>query len=241
MQVDRSSVDNGSSGGSLRGPSFGRHAFGGATGSRDSCSSNSITVESESLGRQHGSFNALSFLQTGDFDRDASSSSPGGDTHNSMGIRTNVSLRVTPFEFTNGESDFTDPLPNEMSFLYGSFADGDGDAQSDGGGKGTEPRRGFALPQGHQNPNAASLPTQFQLPPRVVVVHGVGDADDDCAASAGRKQRGSFSSLLLLEAHELSTGGDGSPTHFRGGMQGHLEEEKGVGYRRPVSMLPVSA
>ena len=40
----------------------------------------------------------------------------------------------------------------------------------------------------------------------------VDDAEDAC--SAGRKQRGSFSSLLLLEAHNLST------MEFDGGSPG---------------------
>ena len=40
--------------------------------------------------------------------------------------------------------------------------------------------------------------------PRLVVVHPSHDEDENCISSAGRKQRGSFNSLLLLEAHELS-------------------------------------
>ena len=40
--------------------------------------------------------------------------------------------------------------------------------------------------------------------PRMVVVHPSHDEDENCVSSAGRKQRGSFNSLLLLEAHELS-------------------------------------
>lgn len=52
--------------------------------------------------------------------------------------------------------------------------------------------------------------------PRLVVVHPSRDEDDD-EHSAGRKQRGSFNSLLLLEAHELSMhedplDQDGDPT-----------------------------
>jgi hypothetical protein len=51
------------------------------------------------------------------------------------------------------------------------------------------------------------------LPPRVVIVHVPNDDAED-ACSAGRKQRGSFSSLLLLEAHNLST------MEFDGGSPG---------------------
>ena len=38
---------------------------------------------------------------------------------------------------------------------------------------------------------------------RLVIVHPSND-EDNCISSAGRKQRGSFNSLLLLEAHDLS-------------------------------------
>jgi hypothetical protein len=35
-------------------------------------------------------------------------------------------------------------------------------------------------------------------------VHPQHDEEENCVQSAGKKQRGSFNSLLLLEAHELS-------------------------------------
>ena len=41
--------------------------------------------------------------------------------------------------------------------------------------------------------------------PRLVVVHPSHDEEEEnCISSAGRKQRGSMNSLLLLEAHKLS-------------------------------------
>ena len=80
------------------------------------------------------------------------------------------------------------------------------------------------------------------IPPRVVVVHVDGD-DEGCVASAGRKQRGSFSSLLLLEAHELSTL-DGSPnSQRRGAMQAHIEDEfvtRGLEKGAPVASRRVA-
>lgn len=55
---------------------------------------------------------------------------------------------------------------------------------------------------------------------RVVMVHQVND-DDETANSPGKKQRGSFNSLLLLEAHELSVAQSPSSSNCQGGL---LEE-----------------
>ena len=64
------------------------------------------------------------------------------------------------------------------------------------------------------------------------------------AASAGRKQRGSFSSLLLLEAHELSTLDSSPNSQRRGAMQAHIEDEfvtRGLEKGAPVASTRVAA
>ena len=228
---DGNSVDHSE----LRGPSFGRHA---QNGGWDSPSSHAM--ESESLGRQHGSFNALSFL-TGDFDSHGGRDSPVKGMDIRGGVQT---LSGTPFEFTNGESEFTDATPNEMSYLFSTFEDEDssGKESADETNEVSDAQSSCKkLSLNVQNPLFGSAGNPANILPRVVVVHGVdGDEDDLCTESAGRKQRGSFSSLLLLEAHELSTV-DSSPTHFKL-MQAHLEEERiGVGQSGGMASMPVSA
>ena len=90
----------------------------------------------------------------------------------------------------------------------------------------------------------AQQPRVPEARPLERAVHVGNDDDEGCAASAGRKQRGSFSSLLLLEAHELSTL-DGSPnSQRRGAMQAHIEDEfvtRGLEKGAPVASTRVTA
>uniref|UniRef100_A0A7S0SWG3 Uncharacterized protein n=1 Tax=Mantoniella antarctica TaxID=81844 RepID=A0A7S0SWG3_9CHLO len=63
--------------------------------------------------------------------------------------------------------------------------------------------------------------------PRLVVVHPFHDEDDNCISAAGKKQRGSFNSLLLLEAHRLSVQNahtsPSSLSHHAGGTYGNAD------------------
>jgi len=198
----------------LRGPSF-RSATSRA---RDPTGAG----ESASIGRQHGSFSAISFLQQSASDGDLDGAPAGGR----LVAEGEGSLSHAPFEFNGGCSEFTSAEPNEMSFPWNSL-DGDGDL-------GTPPGDPSALggafksvktktsPERHGSGSLGATTATQIIPPRVVVVHVGNDDDEGCAASAGRKQRGSFSSLLLLEAHELSTL-DCSPTTKRA-MQSHIED-----------------
>lgn len=165
----------------------------------------SALESASSVGRQHGSFSAISFLQQ--------SASDGN-------LAAELEGRAAPFEFNGRRSEFASAEPNQMSFLWNSF-DGDGEA----GGKAEHPStpRKEPLELGGSGSFGATAPERI-VPPRVVVVHVGNDDEEGCAASAGRKQRGSFSSLLLLEAHELSTL-DSSPTSSKRAMQSHIEEE----------------
>lgn len=82
----------------------------------------------------------------------------------------------------------------------------------DGSGRGVNTRGGST--HGVAGERTLHVPSHsIALPPRVVIVHVPNDDAED-ACSAGRKQRGSFSSLLLLEAHNLST------MEFDGGSPG---------------------
>ena len=172
----------------------------------------SALESASSVGRQHGSFSAISFLQQ--------SASDGN-------LAAELEGRAAPFEFNGGRSEFTSAEPNRMSFPWNSF-DGDGEA----GGKGEHPSspRKEPLELGGGSGSFGATAPERIVPPRVVVVHVGGDDEEGCAASAGRKQRGSFSSLLLLEAHELSTL-DSSPTSSKRAMRSHIEEELKVELR----------
>ena len=227
--MDRSlnpSVVIGGDGRELRGPSF-RSRSSRAQDPRDPPPGAS-DLESASFGRQHGSFSAISFLQQShesDGDSERENGSPG-------------------FEFNGGRSDFTSAEPNEMSYLWNSIDAGDGNAASDTAseddGASLEPEK----EKPHVSGSFGAITGMPINPPRVVVVHVGNDDDEGCAASAGRKQRGSFSSLLLLEAHELSTL-DGSPnSQRRGAMQAHIEDEfvtRGLEKGAPVASTRVAA
>lgn len=242
--MDRSlnpSVVVGGDGRELRGPSF-RSRSSRARDPRDSPPGAS-DLESASFGRQHGSFSAISFLQQshesdGDLSCGRSEEEDGspGDA---------PPERAAPFEFNGGRSDFTSAEPNEMSYLWNSLDGGDGNAASDtaseDGGASLEP---FQKEKPHVSRSFGAINGMPINPPRVVVVHVGNDDDEGCAASAGRKQRGSYSSLLLLEAHELSTL-DGSPnSQRRGAMQAHIEDEfgaSGLEKGAPVASARVAA
>ena len=223
-------------------------------------------AESASFGRQHGSFSAISFLQRSldsDGDLSPSLSNLSQEEDGSPSISTNRDARperAAPFEFNGGNSDFTSATPNEMSFAWNSLGDDanapnapasppERDVSSSFSSRKTSPK---TSPDRHPNGGfnsgsfGAITATQTQIiPPRVVVVHVGNDDDEGCAASAGRKQRGSFSSLLLLEAHELSTL-DSSPTSAKRAMQSHIESERSLDERRlggggTVASMRVSA
>ena len=236
--MDRSlnpSVVIGGDGRELRGPSF-RSRSSRAQDPRDPPPGAS-DLESASFGRQHGSFSAISFLQQshesdGDLSCGRSEEEDGspGDS--------------APFELNGGRSGVTSAEPNEMSYLWNSMDGGDGNAASDTAseddGASLEPEK----EKPHVSGSFGAITGMPINPPRVVVVHVGNDDDEGCAASAGRKQRGSFSSLLLLEAHELSTL-DGSPnSQRRGAMQAHIEDEfvtRGLEKGAPVASRRVAA
>ena len=240
--MDRSlnpSVVIGGDGRELRGPSF-RSRSSRAQDPRDPPPGAS-DLESASFGRQHGSFSAISFLQQshesdGDLSCGRSEEEDGspGDS--------------APFEFNGGRSGFTSAEPNEMSYLWNSMDGGDGNAASDTASEDEGASNICPSPEKEKPHVTGSLKNTITgsqiIPPRVVVVHVGNDDDEGCAASAGRKQRGSFSSLLLLEAHELSTL-DGSPnSQRRGAMQAHIEDElvaRGLEKGTPVASTRVAA
>jgi hypothetical protein len=225
--VDRTSIPSVVVGGAdvreLRGPSF-----------RSRSSRARDDAESASFGRQHGSFSAISFLHRSlDSDGDLSPSASNLSTEeNGGGSLTNIDVgpeRASLFEFNGGNSEFTSATPNEMSFMWNSLGDDDANAAIV---PASPPERDVGIlrkpspkPSPDRHPNGA-----HNIPPRVVVVHVDGD-DEGCVASAGRKQRGSFSSLLLLEAHELSAL-DGSPGSQKRAMRSHIEKERGLDDRR---------
>ena len=233
VSVDQSlnpSVVVGGDGRELRGPTF-RSRSSRARDPRDPPPEAS-DLESASFGRQHGSFSAISFLQQShesDGDSERENGSPG-------------------FEFNGGRSDFTSAEPNEMSYLWNSIDAGDGNAASDTASEDEGASNICPSPEKEKPHVTGSLKNTITgsqiIPPRVVVVHVGNDDDEGCAASAGRKQRGSFSSLLLLEAHELSTL-DGSPnSQRRGAMQAHIEDElvaRGLEKGTPVASTRVAA
>ena len=241
VSVDRTSIPSVVVGGAdvreLRGPSF-----------RSRSSRARDDAESASFGRQHGSFSAISFLQRSlDSDGDLSPSLSNLSTEEDGGSSlTNVDARVGPeraslFEFNGGNSEFTSATPNEMSFMWNSLGDDANAAIVPA----SPPERDVGIlrkpspkPSPDRHPNGAQ-----SIPPRVVVVHVDGD-DEGCVASAGRKQRGSFSSLLLLEAHELSTLDSSPNSQRRGAMQAHIEDEfvtRGLEKGAPVASTRVAA
>ena len=228
--MDRTSIPSVVVGGAdvreLRGPSFRSRS----SRARDEVAARD--AESASFGRQHGSFSAISFLQRSlDSDGDLSPSLSNLSTEEDGGSSlTNIDAgpeRASLFEFNGGNSEFTSATPNEMSFMWNSLGD-----DANAAAPASPPERDVGIlrkpspkPSPDRHPNGAQ-----SIPPRVVVVHVDGD-DEGCVASAGRKQRGSFSSLLLLEAHELSTL-DSSPGSQRRAMQSHIEKESGLDDRR---------
>ena len=255
------SVVVGGDGRELRGPSFRSRS----SRARDFAAA--PDVESASFGRQHGSFSAISFLQRShdsDGDLSPSLSNLSQEEDGSPSISTNRDARperAAPFEFNGGNSDFTSATPNEMSFMWNSLGD-DANANANApNAPASPPERDVSSslrrktspktspdrhPNGGFNSGSFGAITATQIiPPRVVVVHVGNDDDEGCAASAGRKQRGSFSSLLLLEAHELSTL-DSSPTSAKRAMQSHIESERSLDERRlgggaTVASMRVSA
>lgn len=176
----------------------------------------------QSAGRQHGSFSCLSMLAE-------ECSSP-------------YEAQRGGYSFSAGQSAFTTPLGgnNDMAFAF-SLGDRD-DGRIDGCGKGSvadrhgvnigsglvggggirggrvagggdRARREAALRGG--STHGVSGERALMLP-RLVVVHPSHDEDENSMSSAGKKQRGSYNSLLLLEAHRLSThsaSSDGMLTH----------------------------
>ena len=194
------SVVVGGDGRELRGPSFRSRS----SRARDFAAA--PDVESASFGRQHGSFSAISFLQRShDSDGDLSPSL------SNLSQEEDGPERAAPFEFNGGNSDFTSATPNEMSFMWNSLGD-DANANAPNA-PASPPERDVSSslrktspktspdrhPNGGFNSGSFGAITATQIiPPRVVVVHVGNDDDEGCAASAGRKQRGSFSSLLLL-------------------------------------------
>jgi hypothetical protein len=246
--VDRTSIPSVVVGGAdvreLRGPSFRSRS----SRARDEVAARD--AESASFGRQHGSFSAISFLQRSlDSDGDLSPSLSNLSTEEDGSPLTNIDARperAAPFEFNGGNSEFTSATPNEMSFMWNSLGD-----DANAAAPASPPERNVGIlrkpspkPSPDRHPNGGATTAPSIIPPRVVVVHVDGD-DEGCVASAGRKQRGSFSSLLLLEAHELSTL-DSSPTSQRRAMQSHIEKERGLDERRfggggTVASMRVSA
>ena len=244
VSVDRSlnpSVVVGGDGRELRAPTF-RSRSSRARDPRDA-PPEARDLESASFGRQHGSFSAISFLQQ--------SHESDGDL--SCG-RSEEETGSPGFEFNGGRSDFTSAEPNEMSYLWNPIDGGDGgdgDAASDAASEddgASNVERSVEKEKPNVNVSGSlsknTITGSQIIPPRVVVVHVGNDDDEGCAASAGRKQRGSFSSLLLLEAHELSTL-DGSPnSQRRGAMQAHIEDEfvaRGLEKGTPVASTRVAA
>lgn len=253
------SVVFGGDGRELRGPSFRSRS----SRARDFAAA--PDVESASFGRQHGSFSAISFLQRShDSDGDLSPSLSNLSQEEDGSPSMNCDARpegAAPFEFNGGNSDFTSATPNEMSFMWNSLGD-DANANANApNAPASPPERDVSSslrrktspktspdrhPNGGFNSGSFGAITATQIiPPRVVVVHVGNDDDEGCAASAGRKQRGSFSSLLLLEAHELSTL-DSSPTSAKRAMQSHIESERSLDERRlgggaTVASMRVSA
>ena len=229
--MDRTSIPSVVVGGAdvreLRGPSFRSRS----SRARDEVAARD--AESASFGRQHGSFSAISFLQRSlDSDGDLSPSLSNLSQEEDGSSLTNIDARperAAPFEFNGGNSEFTSATPNEMSFMWNSLGDDANNADAPASPPRERDvgilRKPSPKPSPDRHPNGAQ-----SIPPRVVVVHVDGD-DEGCVASAGRKQRGSFSSLLLLEAHELSTL-DSSPGSHKRAMQSHIEKERGLDDRR---------
>lgn len=197
-------------------------------------------MESASFGRQHGSFSAISFLQQS-HESDGDLSCGGSEEEDgSPGD-------AAPFEFNGGRSGFTSAEPNEMSYLWNSLDGGDGNAASDAASEEDDGAslRSVEKEKPHVSGRSFGAITGMPInPPRVVVVHVGNDDDETRAASAGRKQRGSFSSLLLLEAHELSTLDSSPNSQRRGAMQAHIEDEfvtRGLEKGAPVASTRVAA
>ena len=238
--MDRSlnpSVVIGGDGRELRGPSF-RSRSSRAQDPRDPPPGAS-DLESASFGRQHGSFSAISFLQQSHESDGDLSCGRSEEEDGSPGD-------AAPFEFNGGRSGFTSAEPNEMSYLWNSTDGGDGgnagasDTASEDDGASLEPEK----EKPHVSGSFGAITGMPINPPRVVVVHVGNDDDEGCAASAGRKQRGSFSSLLLLEAHELSTLDSSPNSQRRGAMQAHIEDEfvtRGLEKGAPVASTRVAA
>ena len=73
-----------------------------------------------------------------------------------------------------------------------------------------QPQRGFSF---SSSPSSSASPVgggggggdDIKALQRLVVVHPAHEEEvENCSLAAGKKQRGSFNSLLLLEAHSLS-------------------------------------
>lgn len=197
-------------------------------------------MESASFGRQHGSFSAISFLQQSHESDGDLSCGRSEEEDGSPGD-------AAPFEFNGGRSGFTSAEPNEMSYLWNSLDGGDGNAASDAASEEDDGAslRSVEKEKPHVSGRSFGAITGMPInPPRVVVVHVGNDDDETRAASAGRKQRGSFSSLLLLEAHELSTLDSSPNSQRRGAMQAHIEDEfvtRGLEKGAPVASTRVAA
>lgn len=210
----------------LRGPSF---SAARPRGSFVDCFSlDDPELLARSAGRQHGSFSCLSMLSDSPRTRgfvfredSAQEDGSGGSDENDEGAAAGFSAgddddhvnssRRASFDVAAARA--RDVANEEFEFGL-SPSETIARLRCDSGNEGS---LSDAMMHRGASPSGRSLSSSrsasrvgWAAPPRVVVVHPAEDDVTECdAASAGRKQRGSFNSLLLLEAAKLShLGGD---------------------------------
>jgi len=201
----------------LRGPSF---SAARPRGSFVDCFSlDDPELLARSAGRQHGSFSCLSMLSDSPRTRgfvfredSAQEDGSGGSDENDEGAAAGFSAgddddhvnssRRASFDVAAARAR---DVANEEFDLGLSPSETIARLRCDSGNEGS-----LSDATMHRGASRSASRVGWAAPPRVVVVHPAEDDVTECdAASAGRKQRGSFNSLLLLEAAKLShLGGD---------------------------------